>query len=230
MMTVNFKRALLVTALISAWPFAAFSAGRNPAAVSSVEDLAPNRSNVYFGIGSSLLLEKGMGAEVGYALPIQRNLAVDARIRFVRSSYRALFGQPTERERTDYPSGAWDAPSSEFNRARGDDDSWGGTQASIGLSLTEHWSRTRPTTWMRSMRVAFGRQMLSDNVNGLDFSGWFFSIEAGVPYRFPKSRWYLAPVVEAKWGWVNRSDLPKSQETRLSSRELEAALRLGFLL
>ena len=69
-------------------------------------------------------------------------LNAPTRVRFVRSSYRALFGRPTERERTTYGSGAWDAPSSEFNRARGDDDSWGGTQASLGLSLTEHWFRS----------------------------------------------------------------------------------------
>jgi hypothetical protein len=202
--------------------------GRSPASIP--EDLKANRSNVYLGLGSSLLLEKGVGAEVGYALPIDRSLALDARVRFIRSSYRALFGRPSERERLTYPSGAWDTPSSEFNRPRSDADAWNGTQASVGFSLTEHWSRVKPSPWLRTMRVAVGRQMLGDSVNGIDFSGWFFSIEAGVPYRFPKSRWYIAPVFEAKWGWVHRSDLPKSQETRLTSRELEAALRLGFLL
>ena len=229
-MIVKFRRALIRAFPILFLATSAAATGRNPASVTTAGELTPNRSNVYLGIGSSLLLEKGMAAEVGYALPIQRNLAVDARMRFVRSSYRALFGRPTERERASFGTGAWDSANSEFNRTRGDSDSWGGTQASIGISLTEHWSRARPSPWMRAMRIAVGRQMLSDNVNELDFSGWFFSVEAGIPYRFPKSRWYLAPVIEAKWGWVNRSDLPRSQETRMSSREIEAAIRLGFLL
>jgi hypothetical protein len=170
-------------------------------------------------------LNPGMGGSYRLAYSLGEH-AVDLQVAYDQTRWGAIFPS------MDYPlfpytGPAVTDPNSQVNLPRNASDKWTVLIAEAGLSYRGRLVPRTATKWIQSGRISGGRMMLTDQTNGLSFSGLTVNVEVSVWYQLlPKL--LIGPTFGYRFGWAYLNDQPNVDTNRIPVRMLQATLGTVF--
>jgi hypothetical protein len=165
----------------------------------------------------------GMGGSYRLAYSLGEH-AVDLQVAYDQTRWGAIF--PSLDSGT-YSGPAVTDPASQVNLPRNASDRWTVLIAEAGLSYRGRLVPRTATKWIQSGRISGGRMMLTDQANGLSFSGLTLNVEVSVWYQLlPKL--LIGPTLGYRYGWAYLNGQPNVDTNRIPVRMLQATLGTVF--
>jgi hypothetical protein len=167
----------------------------------------------------------GMGGSYRLAYSLGEH-AVDLQVAYDQTRWGAIYPS------MDYPLSGYSGPAvtdpaSQVNLPRNASDRWTVLIAEAGLSYRGRLVPRTATKWIQSGRISGGRMMLTDQANGLSFSGLTLNVEVSVWYQLlPKL--LIGPTLGYRYGWAYLNGQPNVDTNRIPVRMLQATLGTVF--
>ncbi len=150
--------------------------------------------------------------------------AVDLQVAYDQTRWGAIF--PSLDTGTYSGQGVLD-PASQINLPRNASDKWSVLITEAGLSYRGRLVPRTATKWIQSGRISGGRMMLTDQANGLSFTGVTVNVEVSIWYQLmPKL--LIGPTFGYRYGWAYLNDQPNVDTNRIPVRMLQATLGTVF--
>ncbi len=142
-----------------------------------------------------------------------KSFGVSARVSGLRARYGTFVPQvDSSTDPTDPDLPMFADPTSEWNRARGQDDLWSGLLYDLGLEFQTRQLAYLSPNFTQRIRWAVGRGSLRDIGNGLTFTPTYYRVELGGRYQLSlSSPWAIEAGIAYSFGQlVKDADGPTS--------------------